>query len=70
MALGSVTTFDDPAGYGTITEDGGPERFFHCSAVADGTRHVEVGARVRFEVVPGRMGRWEATDIRPEPSRA
>ncbi len=26
---------------------------------------VEVGARVRFEVVPGRLGRWEATELAP-----
>ena len=61
---GIVATFDDPAGYGTVAEGEGGEWFFHCTAIADGTRTIEVGATVAFEVVPGRLGRWEAADIR------
>ena len=67
---GVVTEFDDPAGIGTVTADGGDEHFFHCTAIADGTRTIEVGTRVAFEVVPGRLGRWEAADLRPETSTA
>lgn len=63
---GTVTTFDDPAGFGTVTADEGVEHFFHCTAIADGSRQIDVGARVRFTVVPGRQGRWEATDLGPE----
>jgi cold shock CspA family protein len=63
---GTVVTFDDAAGYGTIQEDDGPPRWFHCTAIADGSRTIEVGARVRFEVVPGHLGRWEAAAIQPE----
>ena len=62
---GVVTAFDDPVGIGTVTEDGGDPYFFHCTAIADGSRSIEVGARVRFAVVPGRLGRWEATDVGP-----
>jgi cold shock CspA family protein len=63
---GVVTAFDEPVGLGTVTADRGDEHPFHCTAIADGTRTIEVGARVRFEVVAGRQGRWEATDLRPE----
>jgi cold shock CspA family protein len=62
---GVVTAFDEPVGIGTVTADGGTEHPFHCTAIADGTRSIGVGARVEFEVVPGRQGRWEATDLRP-----
>ena len=63
---GVVTDYDDPAGIGTVTADEGDQHFFHCTAIADGSRTIEIGARVRFAVVPGRLGRWEAADLRPE----
>jgi cold shock CspA family protein len=63
---GVVTDYDDPAGIGTVTADEGDQHFFHCTAIADGSRTVEVGTRVRFTVVPGRLGRWEAAALRPE----
>jgi CspA family cold shock protein len=67
---GVVTEFDEPAGFGTVTADDGAEHFFHCTAIADGSRTIEVGAAVEFEVVPGRQGRWEAADLRPVPTAA
>ena len=60
---GRVTSFDDPRGLGELTADDGTVYPFHCTAIADGSRTIEVGADVRFEVVPGRMGRWEAGRI-------
>lgn len=63
---GVVSSFDDPGGYGTVSADDGAEHGFHCTAIADGTRRIEVGTRVRFLVVPGHLGRWEASDLRPE----
>jgi cold shock CspA family protein len=65
MATGTVTEFDDPKGWGTVTSDDGVEHFFHCSAIADGTRTIEVGTVVTYDVVPGRLGRWEAASLRP-----
>lgn len=66
MATGVVAGFDDPKGYGVVRDNAdGQEYFFHCTAVADGTRTIDVGAAVEFEVVPGRRGRWEAADLRP-----
>lgn len=62
-ATGTVTDFDDPKGWGTVTADDGRELFFHCSQIADGTRTIEVGAAVAFTVVPGSRGRWEAMGL-------
>jgi cold shock CspA family protein len=61
---GNVASFDDPAGYGVVADGEGGEWFFHCTAIADGTRTIEVGATVAFEVVAGRNGQWEAADLR------
>jgi cold shock CspA family protein len=60
---GTVTEFDDPRGLGVVTADDGTRFPFHCTAIADGTRTIEVGTVVEFEVVPGRMGRWEASRL-------
>jgi cold shock CspA family protein len=60
---GTVTEFDDPRGFGVVTADDGTRFPFHCTAIADGTRTIEVGTVVEFEVVPGRMGRWEASRL-------
>ena len=62
---GTVTEFDDPKGWGTVTAANGDQHFFHCSAIADGSRFIEVGAEVAFTVVPGGLGRWEAAAITP-----
>lgn len=60
---GHVVAFDDAAGHGRILTEDGTELFFHCTAIADGTRAVEVGTPVRFRTVPGHNGRWEATAV-------
>jgi cold shock CspA family protein len=60
---GVISSFDEPRGLGVITTSIGEELPFHCTAIADGTRTISVGERVRFQVVPGRLGRWEATRI-------
>jgi cold shock CspA family protein len=56
---GVVIEFDEHRCLGTVVA--GDERYpFHCTAIADGSRTIEVGAEVHFEVAPGLMGRWEA----------
>lgn len=60
---GVVAAFDDFGGWGTVTDDAGVERFFHCTAIADGTRTIDPGSDVTFEVAPGAVGRWEATRL-------
>lgn len=62
---GVVVDFDEPRGWGTVRDADGTEHWFHCTAIADGTRTVVVGAPVRFRLVAGRLGRWEAGDLRP-----
>jgi len=64
-ATGTVVAFDDHRGWGTVTTDAGDELFLHCTAIADGSRTIAVGTRVRFRVVPGRAGRWEADAVEP-----
>ena len=59
----TVATFDDHRGYGTLRTADGTELFFHCTALVDGSRTVEVGTEVSARVVPGRLGRWEAASV-------
>jgi cold shock CspA family protein len=67
MSTGVVAEFDDDRGWGTIRAAAGAEHFFHCTAVADGSRTIAVGTAVRYTVVPGRLGRWEAAAVEPRP---
>jgi cold shock CspA family protein len=61
---GRVVSFDEPRGLGAIeADDGGGTYPFHCTALLDGTRTVEVDSLVTFEVRPGGLGRWEAIRI-------
>jgi cold shock CspA family protein len=60
---GAVAEFDEARGLGVIRGDDGADVPFHCTAIADGSRTIETGRRVRFEVVPGLLGRWEASGI-------
>jgi len=59
---GTVTEFDEAIGLGTIEGPTGPVSF-HCIEIADGSRHVEVGAEVIFDLL-AKLGRWEAAVIR------
>lgn len=63
MRSGVVSEFDDAAGLGVIDTPVGERHPFHCTAIADGSRTIDTGARVLFVVVPGRGGRWEAAGI-------
>jgi cold shock CspA family protein len=60
---GTVVDFDAEKGWGRVRDDEGAEHFFHCTAIIDGTRSIEVGAAVRYEIVAGRLGRWEASAL-------
>ena len=64
-ATGRVAAFDQHVGFGTVRTEDGRELFFHCTAIADGSRTIEVGTDVTFDVVAGHHGRWEAAAIRP-----
>jgi cold shock CspA family protein len=66
VSSGTVSAFDEHRGLGEITGNDGTMYPFHCIAIADGTRTIAVGADVEFDVVPGRLGRWEAAKITPK----
>jgi cold shock CspA family protein len=60
---GRVVAFDPRRGLGTVEGSDGEVLEFHCTQVADGTRSVPVDATVRYVVVPGSLGRWEAAAV-------
>jgi cold shock CspA family protein len=62
---GTVTAFDAERGLGEVTAEDSTAYPFHCTVIADGTRTIQVGASVEFEVVAGPLGRWEAGSIKP-----
>lgn len=64
-ATGTVDTFDEARGLGTVRCDDGAVVGFHCTAIADGSRTVPEGQPVRFRIVPGRQGQFEADAITP-----
>jgi cold shock CspA family protein len=63
-STGRVAEYDEHAGFGWIEDGGGRRYWFHCTAIADGSRSVPVGAAVSFDVVAGHLGRWEAGQVR------
>lgn len=62
---GTVTAFSDEDGLGQVTGDDGGVHPFHCTAVADGSRTVEVGTLVSYQLVPAHHGRLEARPVTP-----
>lgn len=65
LRVGVVTAFDDPEGLGEVTDEAGSTFAFHCSAIADGSRTIQVGTTVRFVVVAGHVGLFEAAGLVP-----
>ena len=63
LHAGRVTGFDARRGLGTVVDDRGIEYGFHATAIADGTRLIDPGTEVRFLVVPGHRGRYEAREL-------
>jgi cold shock CspA family protein len=61
--MGVVTEFDEARGLGVVFGDDRTRYPFHCAALADGTRFVELGTRVVFSVAPGHGGRYEARAV-------
>jgi len=62
---GTVASFDDDAGLGTIMADDGTTFAFHCTAIADGTRTIAVNTAVDFQPRPAGHGTYEASEITP-----
>ena len=58
---GVVTSFNSHRGLGFIAV-GDTQYLFHCAELVDGSREIQVGARVSF-VVAHRFGNLEASEI-------
>jgi cold shock CspA family protein len=64
--VGTVDTFDQRRGLGTVTDRADGSTFpFHATAIASGSRQIQVGTEVRFVVQPAHLGRYEARRIVP-----
>ncbi len=63
LHVGRVTAFDVRRGLGTVLDDQGTRFDFHATAIADGSRAIDPGTEVRFVVVPGHLGRYEAREL-------
>lgn len=61
---GVVSEFDDDRGLGTVTDEDGMALPFHCTAILDGSRFIEVGTEVLYDAAPGHLGRVEARRLR------
>jgi cold shock CspA family protein len=61
--LGRVASFDPTRGLGTLTDDSGAVHPFHATAIADGSRRIDVGTRVCYSLTPGHGGRREARTL-------
>lgn len=61
--VGEVVAFDEARGIGTVRGDDGATLGFHCTQIADGSRAIRVGTRVRYELAASPLGVWEATGL-------
>lgn len=65
MAKGTVKWFSNEKGYGFISSETGEDLFVHYSAIrGDGYKALEDGAKVEFDVVPGKNGKMQADNVR------
>jgi CspA family cold shock protein len=57
MPTGKVKWFNDSKGFGFIESEGSEDVFVHFSALAgEGSRSLQEGAEVEFDIVPDRKG--------------
>ena len=61
--FGVVETFDGRRGDGSIRSEEGERFYFHCVNIADGSRVIEAGTRVRARRDVGLQGRDDAVAI-------
>jgi CspA family cold shock protein len=63
---GVVAEFDADKGFGSVEAEDGRRLFFHCTQIAGGTRTIDVGTPVTFDIVAGHLGRYEAVAVTPK----
>ena len=61
-AGGTVVAFDAEVGLGEVERADGVRFPFHCIEIADGTRTIEAGAAVTFQLLC-KLGRYEAAAV-------
>lgn len=61
---GRVVEFDIARGLGSIESEAGERVIFHCTQIADGSRAIDDGTEVTYELL-AKLGRYEATAISP-----
>jgi len=64
MPRGTVIEFDEYVGLGEVEGADGARYLFHCVEIADGTRTIEIGTEVDFDLLR-KFGRDEAAKLRP-----
>jgi hypothetical protein len=67
--VGEVVDFDEDRGIGLVQE-GNRVLPFHCTAITDGSRRIEVGTVVALRLGAGHLGQTEARAVRPLPGVA
>lgn len=60
---GLIESFDDRRGDGVLLSEEGERFYFHCVAIANGTRHIEPGVRAQGERRVGHLGRDEVVAV-------
>lgn len=64
MAEGTVKWFNAEKGYGFISQQGGEDLFVHFSEIKmDGYKTLDEGQAVSFDVVTGRDGKLQASNV-------
>lgn len=63
-AVGEVISFNAGEGQGHLLADDQHTYSFHCTQIVGGARTIAVGSVVRFDLVAGHRGRWEASQLR------
>lgn len=64
MAEGTVKWFNPEKGYGFISQAGGEDLFVHFSEIQmDGYKTLDEGQAVSFDVVTGRDGKLQASNV-------
>jgi hypothetical protein len=61
--VGVIESFDDRRGDGEMRSDAGERFYFHCVAIADGSRRIEPGVRVQADRRVGHVGRDEVVAV-------
>ena len=64
MAEGTVKWFNPEKGYGFISQKDGEDLFVHFSEITmDGYKTLDEGQAVSFDVVTGRDGKLQASNV-------